>query len=213
MESIAEDDPEPDVRPKKVKEEEEGGDLLGKLPVIRKSDSRRVSIEPGPPPRGRRRSTFANDKNPFDEETLKMFFASHGLTRKDIDEAFEFLSQDKKKLTHGDIKLFVSTYFDWFPEEAMTLLNSWKEEITREQLYQVLLNKTLMTSPYESAFKWFQIDNAPLGKKELKKIARSVSSKKVTQKGDVKSILQKFDMDRDGLIGLEDFKRLALHTI
>jgi hypothetical protein len=44
----------------------------------------------------------------------------------------------------------------------------------------------------------------------LKKIARSVSHKKIIQKGDVKAILEKFDMDRDGVIGLEDFKKLAL---
>jgi hypothetical protein len=168
MEPISEDGPD-----LKAKNEEEQNDGFLELPVVANRDSvihsrntirqlsimdsgrRKSIVGPGlfPSAAKRRRSTSGGAKNQFDEEALKMFFASHGLTRKDIDEGFEFLSQDKKKLTHGDIKLFVSTYFDWFPEEAMSLLNSWKEEITKEQLYAVLLNKTLMTSPYESSFK------------------------------------------------------------
>ena len=89
----------------------------------------------------------------FDEDALKMFFNVRGVSLEDIDIAFEMLSQDKEKITHADIKLFISNYFDWFPEEAMTVLNSWKEEVTKAQLVEVLINKNLMTSPYEAAFK------------------------------------------------------------
>lgn len=112
---------------------------------------RRASI--GAP--GRRGSIMAGGqvRQMFDEDALKYFWTNRGLTQQDIDVAFDLLSQDGQKLTHADIKLFVSTYFDWFPEEAMTVLNSWKEEVTKTQLEEVLLGKQLMSSPYESAFK------------------------------------------------------------
>ena len=114
------------------------------------STFRRASIAPG-----RRGSIMAGGqvRQMFDEDALKYFWTNRGLTQQDIDVAFDLLSQDGQKLTHADIKLFVSTYFDWFPEEAMTVLNSWKEEVTKTQLEEVLLGKQLMSSPYESAFK------------------------------------------------------------
>jgi hypothetical protein len=113
--------------------------------------SRRTSIV-GQSIRGRRRSLMM-DKQGFDEEALKIFFATHGLTAQDINIGFDFLSRDKKKITHGDIKAFIGTYFDWFPEEAMSLLNAWKEEVSKEQLNSILLSKSLMSSPYDNAFK------------------------------------------------------------
>ena len=92
-------------------------------------------------------------KQVFDEDQLKYFWSNRGITLQDIEVAFNFLSQDKHKLTHSDIKQFVSTYFDSFPEEAMSVLSSWKEEVTINQLEDVLLSRPLITSPYESAFK------------------------------------------------------------
>ena len=122
------------------------------------SASRRGSMNPG-----RRASIKPERRNSliiggqvrqvFDEEQMKFYWNNRGLTLQDIEIAFNFLSHDKQKLTHSDIKLFVSTYFDSFPEEAISVLNSWKEEVTMAQLEDVLLNKHLSPYPYESAFK------------------------------------------------------------
>jgi hypothetical protein len=75
------------------------------------------------------------------------------VTAQDVDIAFEMLSNDKKKIKHSDIKTFISAYFEHFPEEAISLLNNWKEDVTKDQLISMLINKPLMSSPYESAFK------------------------------------------------------------
>jgi hypothetical protein len=89
----------------------------------------------------------------LDEDSVKVFFDTHGVSEKDIDIAFEMLSKDKQKIHHSDIKAFIATYFDHFPDEAMSLLNSWKEEVSKEQLLSILINRNLMSSPYESAYK------------------------------------------------------------
>jgi GTPase Era involved in 16S rRNA processing len=89
----------------------------------------------------------------FDEDAMKIFFDTHGVTEKDIDIAFDMISKDKKKIYHSDIKAFIATYFDNLPDEAMSLLNQWKEEVTKEQLNTLLINRNLMSSPYENAMK------------------------------------------------------------
>jgi hypothetical protein len=105
------------------------------------------------------RSSIANPKQKrmnrfqFDEDTIKIFFETHGVTEKDIDIAFDMISKDKKKIYHSDIKAFIATYFDHLPDEAMSLLNQWKEEVTKEQLNTLLINRNLMSSPYENAMK------------------------------------------------------------
>jgi Ca2+-binding EF-hand superfamily protein len=148
--------------------------------------------------------------NTQDEDPLKIFFDTHGLTEKDIDIAFELLSKDKKKIYHSDIKTFIATYFDHFPDEAMSLLNGWKEEVTKEQLIGLLLNRNLMSSPYETAYKWFSPENGVLGKKELKGLAKRMNKYKLPNKRDTRNLLNAFDLDRDGVLGLEDFKRMGL---
>lgn len=151
-----------------------------------------------------------------DPELLKIFFETHGVTQKDIDIAFDMLSKDKKKIYHSDVKAFIATYFDNNPEEAMTLLNSWKEDVSKEQLESLLLNKTLMSSPYQNAFQvkpanqWFCPENGALSKSELRKFAARMNKYQMASKFDHRTLLRAFDFDKDGVIGLEDFKKITI---
>jgi hypothetical protein len=141
---------------------------------------------------------------------LKTFFECSGLTVDDIDIAFDMLSNDKKRIRHSDIKAFITAHFDNFPEEAISLLNNWKEDATKDQLHSMLINKPLMTSPYESALKWFAPEGFGLGKKELKRESMRLTKDKRIFKRDWQELLDKFDFDNDGIIGVEDLKRISI---
>jgi Ca2+-binding EF-hand superfamily protein len=49
-----------------------------------------------------------------------------------------------------------------------------------------------------------------LGKKELQTLAKRMNKYQIPNKGDVRNLLNSFDQDRDGVINLEDFKRMGL---
>ena len=87
------------------------------------------------------------------QQSLQQFIKLHGVTKQDIDDAFDILSSNKETISRSDIKRFVETYFDNMPEEAKSFMESWKDVVRKEQMELVLLNRTMSTFPFESAFK------------------------------------------------------------
>ncbi|KAI8911292.1 hypothetical protein DFJ77DRAFT_93203 [Powellomyces hirtus] len=100
--------------------------------------------------------------------------------------------------------------------KAMKLATTGKEEITRERLMSLLLNKQHTNMPFDEAFQWFEphgessSSNPTLNKEDLRRIAAAMSPYGMVHKGDVAALLAAFDVDKDGLIGLEDFKQMCV---
>ncbi|KAI8895153.1 hypothetical protein BC833DRAFT_602305 [Globomyces pollinis-pini] len=148
---------------------------------------------------------------PFDEETIKIFFKTHGLSVSDLDIGFNFISKDKRKIYPDDVKRFMTEYFEDLPDEAYKLLEDWKEPVTKEQMANMLLNRTNLSAPYEELWKWMRpSEDGKLHHKQLNALAGKVNSLKKPRKHDVWAILKRYDRDQDGYIGLSDFKRMSL---
>lgn len=130
-----------------------------------------------------------------------------GLSQEEVDIAFNLLSADKKTVTHNDVKNFIHEYFDWMPEEALSTLNLWKEEVGKEQFISILVDKVLLSSPHQTAFQWFKPDifTQTIGRNQLRKIAKCCLSDTTPNKDDVHNLLNEFDLDRDKAIGFKDW--------
>ncbi|KAJ3257889.1 hypothetical protein HK103_004180 [Boothiomyces macroporosus] len=164
-----------------------------------------------------RKMSVAHPAQELDEETIKIFFSTHGITPTDLERGFDLISSDKKKIYPADVKKFAEKYFSDLPEEALNLISSWKEDVTKEQMSNLLLNKNLMSSPYEAAYKvyitnwqWMTTEEIKIGPKTLKRLVRKLNPHHLPYKNDIKSLLKKYDADQDGHVGLEDFKRMTL---
>ncbi|KAI8589560.1 hypothetical protein BDZ88DRAFT_417942 [Geranomyces variabilis] len=98
----------------------------------------------------------------------------------------------------------------------MKLATTGKEEITRERLASLLLNRQPANMPFDEAFQWFDPHVDPssntlvLNGADLRRIASAMSPYGMVHKGDVAALLAHFDVDGDGMIGLEDFKAMAV---
>ncbi|KAJ3287341.1 hypothetical protein HK104_008657 [Borealophlyctis nickersoniae] len=101
-----------------------------------------------------------------------------------------------------------------YNSKAYKLVTSGKEEVTKEGLANLLLNRPLTSVYYDEAMQWLDPHGDPelsLTDTDLRRIAMLVSGDGRIHKGDVKAMLARFDKDGDGVIGLEDFKKMALH--
>ncbi|KND03809.1 uncharacterized protein SPPG_01265 [Spizellomyces punctatus DAOM BR117] len=99
--------------------------------------------------------------------------------------------------------------------KALKLVTNGKEEVTKEGLINLLLNRALISMPFDEAFQWFDphtdTGSSPaLTEADLRRLAAAMSPYGVAHRGDVKALLAHFDRDGDGVLGLEDFKRMIL---
>ncbi|KAI9013204.1 hypothetical protein BC832DRAFT_537999 [Gaertneriomyces semiglobifer] len=98
---------------------------------------------------------------------------------------------------------------------AKFLLNG-KEEMTKDGLSNLLLNRAVRVAGAEEGFSLFDpalsegLAHPVLGFQELKRIAASMSPYGLPHKGDVEALLKAFDCDGDGAIGVDDFKRMTV---
>ncbi|KAI8898086.1 hypothetical protein BC833DRAFT_591217 [Globomyces pollinis-pini] len=137
-------------------------------------------------PKGSHRPSSTQNHGGLDEETIKIFFATHGLSSSDLDIGFDFISQDKSKITPADVRKFAKEYFPNLPPEALKVLEDWKETVTKDQMASLLLNKILLSSPYEDAFKWLNPDiDGRLHSTQLKTISSRLNKFKKARKFDV----------------------------
>ncbi|KAI9093472.1 hypothetical protein DFS34DRAFT_265660 [Phlyctochytrium arcticum] len=98
--------------------------------------------------------------------------------------------------------------------KALKAVSFGKEEVTRDGLMNLLLNKHLESLPFPDAFQWFDPHVEPgqvfLNEQDLRRISAAMSPYGIPHRGDVASLLARFDVDKDGVIGLGDFKRMAI---
>ncbi|KAJ3038793.1 hypothetical protein HDV00_000281 [Rhizophlyctis rosea] len=91
-----------------------------------------------------------------------------------------------------------------------------KEELSREGLMNLLVHRTLSFMPFDEAMQWFEPhSDSPfpgLTEADLRKVAMLLHPWGVVEKGDTKALLAAFDRDGDGVIGLDDFKRMSLDS-
>nr|KAJ3421694.1 hypothetical protein HK105_002630 [Polyrhizophydium stewartii] len=145
-----------------------------------------------------------------DEEFIRIFLTSHGVTLDDVSNAFQIISRDGQRITPSDIRLFADKYFGDLPAGAQKLLGEWKETATKDQLCNMLLNKNMASTPWDEAFEWFRPDGNALSPPQLRRLAASFSKYGMATKRADQILLARFDKDHDGKIGLEDFKRMSL---
>lgn len=142
-----------------------GSNAMGASPMMNK---RRQSITPDISQRrqsimgitrGGRRSSrmfsedaFKQDEPGLDEEFVTIFLSTRGVTKEDIDGAFDLLSRDGLKINAVDVQHFAAKYFKVLPDKAKKLIDEWTESITKDNLSQLLLNKTMVKTPWDDAF-------------------------------------------------------------
>jgi len=77
----------------------------------------------------------------------------------------------------------------------------------------LLIRKPIVDTkaPFADAFEWF--DNTETGnitKGELREFFRIFSPYSVMHREDFKTVMNQFDVDKDGQLTIEDFKRMSL---
>lgn len=77
----------------------------------------------------------------------------------------------------------------------------------------MLIKKPMVDTkaPFVEAFEWF--DNAETGnvtKSELREFFKIFSPYSTVHREDFNTIMSKFDVDKDGQLSIEDFKRMSL---
>ena len=65
--------------------------------------------------------------------------------------------------------------------------------------------------PFDDAFDWFDVsETGNLSKSDLREFFKMFSPYSIMHRDDFKTILNKFDVDMDGQLNIEDFKRMSL---
>ena len=94
----------------------------------------------------------------LDPEFIQVFLANRGVTAEDVENAFNLISKDGRKITSLDVKSFADKYFTKLNPNVTKFLSKWKEDIALEGLTNILLNKPMASTPFEEAFEWFHMD-------------------------------------------------------
>ncbi|KAI8821498.1 uncharacterized protein EV422DRAFT_44880 [Fimicolochytrium jonesii] len=104
---------------------------------------------------------------------------------------------------------------DGMKAKAVKLTGTGKEEMTRERLGSLVIGK-VPSGGFDEAFHWFEphteTPSSPPALTEscLRKLAAALSPYGMAHKGDVAALLARFDADGDGVIGLEDFRKMVV---
>ncbi|KAJ3196037.1 hypothetical protein HK101_010277 [Irineochytrium annulatum] len=129
----------------------------------------------------------------------------------DVSLVFSAISSDKKKITREDMKVAMEKYFPNMPPKIHKLLFAGKEEVTRESLMMMLLTRGSSLDFFEEAFQLFEPNESGyIPDSSFKQLLREINTHHLPYKGNIAAIKARFDRDRDGEIGLEDFKKMNM---
>ncbi|KAJ3068128.1 hypothetical protein HDU98_008697 [Podochytrium sp. JEL0797] len=160
------------------------------------------------------------------------------ITLEDIHVALSLLSSDGgKRVTNSDIRRFLEKYFSptlipggepvavVAPKLAKVVVppppvmvggvqqqQGGKEEcVTKEQLQSLLIGKPC--DYFEDALQLVDLDHPEMfSDASIYRLLRCMDTQYgMPRRGDMAAILDRFDRDKDGVIGKEDFKRMNMH--
>jgi Ca2+-binding EF-hand superfamily protein len=133
------------------------------------------------------------------------------ITEDELKVAWDFFDTGgKSKLTTNDIKKRLQTFYkDISTKEVKFLLNN-QPEITFEELYALLKDNQLTNfDPVKEAFKVYDPHNTGFVDMEvIKSFFKDLGYGDISEE-DAKIILETADGDKDGRIGLDDFRMMV----
>mmetsp|Transcript_97819 Transcript_97819/g.174241 ORF Transcript_97819/g.174241 Transcript_97819/m.174241 type:complete len:180 (+) Transcript_97819:70-609(+) len=133
------------------------------------------------------------------------------ITPDELKVAWDFFdTNDKKKLTTLDIKRRLQTFYkDITAREVKFLLNN-EPEITFDDLYKLLKDNQLTNfDPVKEAFKVYDPNNTGFVDMDMVKYFFKELGYGEISDEDAKIILETADGDKDGRIGLDDFRMMV----
>jgi len=133
------------------------------------------------------------------------------ITEDELRVAWDFFdTQGKSKLTVGDIKRRLQTFYkDVTTREVKFLLNN-QPEISFEDLYALLRDNQLTNfDPVKEAFKVYDPSNTGFVDIDVvKTFFKELGYGEISEE-DAKIIIETADGDKDGRIGLDDFRTMV----
>ncbi|ORY22538.1 hypothetical protein BCR33DRAFT_728717 [Rhizoclosmatium globosum] len=137
------------------------------------------------------------------------------VTLEDLNVALSIISSDGKKITHADVNRFFDTFFpNAIPSKLAKILittNPKENTITKEQLQSLLISR--QCDHFEEAFQLMDSnDHADsLSDASILRLLKCLDKKyAMPRRGDLFSIIARFDRDKDGHIGKDDFKKMNM---
>lgn len=144
-------------------------------------------------------------------ELKRLFYLRQGVTEEEIEEAFKFLSSDGKRITTSDVKMFVDK---WLPASGQTLQipdKLFDSKVTLSKVLATLIDPLNSEVSFNDAFgavSEMVDDKQVLSRAAVRAISNAASLHGTGHRTDYSSVLHMFDLDRDGKINIEDFKRI-----
>ncbi|KAJ3125947.1 hypothetical protein HK098_008027 [Nowakowskiella sp. JEL0407] len=164
------------------------------------------------------------DADPQSENSKEKDGASNQKTEKH--SVVERTNLDKMKLNNvhaGPIRLGKEDIYymieNSFPDMAaggskiLKMIMSGKEEVSREQLVNLLVNRSVANPPFEEAFQFFHPEETQqITVSDLKKVVQIINPHHLVYKNDITELMKNFDRDLDGALSLDDFKRISINS-
>mmetsp|Transcript_44958 Transcript_44958/g.113945 ORF Transcript_44958/g.113945 Transcript_44958/m.113945 type:complete len:187 (+) Transcript_44958:41-601(+) len=133
------------------------------------------------------------------------------ITQEELKVAWDFFDTgSKNKLSSNDVKKRLQTFYkDISTREVKFLLNN-QPEITFEELYALLKDNQLTNfDPVKEAFKVYDPHNTGFVDMDMiKSFFKDLGYGDISDE-DAKIILETADSDKDGRIGLDDFRKMV----
>ncbi|KAI8617585.1 hypothetical protein BC830DRAFT_1079812 [Chytriomyces sp. MP71] len=142
------------------------------------------------------------------------------VTQEDISMALLVISKDGKKITAPDLKVFYEKYFpaNLMPAKLSKILlgaNPKDDTITKEQLQSMLVTRQSVDH-FEEAFALMghEQHGDVLTEMTLKRLICRLDDKYgMMRRGDLAALRERFDRDKDGSIGRNDFKKMNMKPL
>ncbi|KAI8855091.1 hypothetical protein BC829DRAFT_379200 [Chytridium lagenaria] len=123
-------------------------------------------------------------------------------------------SSDGKKIAKDDVKQALDQFFPTLSGRLLKLFNLGKAEMTKEALVALLLNRGSPQDHFDEVFEMFEPgENGAISDSTLLRITRELNKYTMPSKSDMAAIKNRFDRDKDGEIGYEDFKRMNMRPL
>lgn len=136
--------------------------------------------------------------------------------RKEFREAFSFLDSGRKGyVTLQDLRSNLGIFDDKLTSGDLRFLMDNKKQLTEAELYAMLADNELKDfDPVSEAFKTCEdpLEKGYADMKKIERILQKVGFSEITET-DLKNLQKAIDMDKDGKVGLDDFRRMIRRAV